>query len=77
VVPVAPVTVDHVDPPSVDSCHWTVGVGVPEAAALKLADCPAFTDWAVGWVVTTGAVATVNVTVLETSAGTVALHLAL
>jgi hypothetical protein len=36
-------------------CHWTVGVGVPLAAALKVAVCPALTTWLDGFNVTAGA----------------------
>ena len=58
VVPVAPATVVQVEP-LVDSCHWTVGAGVPVAAAVNEAAWPASTVWGVGWVVTTGATLTV------------------
>jgi hypothetical protein len=34
---VAPVMLIHTVPPSTDACHWTVGVGVPVAAAVKVA----------------------------------------
>src|SRR5665213_4208962 len=44
----------QVAPPSVDTCHWTVGTGLPEAAAVKVASWPAVTLWLVGAVVTTG-----------------------
>jgi hypothetical protein len=36
------------------TCHWTIGVGVPEAAVAKVAVPPAVTVWFAGWVVTTG-----------------------
>ena len=42
------------------TCHWTVGVGVPLAAAVKLTEAPALTAWLLGLVVTTGAVSTVK-----------------
>ena len=32
-------------------CHFTVGVGVPEAAAVNVAVAPAVAVWLVGWVV--------------------------
>src|SRR3954453_14716511 len=47
----------NVAPPSMDACHWTVGGGVPEAAAVKLNGRPAVTVWSDGFVVTTGATA--------------------
>lgn len=40
VVEVAPGTSVNVTPPSVLTCHCTVGAGEPVAAALKDADCP-------------------------------------
>ena len=50
-------------------CHFTVGVGVPEAAAVKVAVLPALAVWLVGWVVMDGAEFTVNVaTFVATSA---------
>jgi hypothetical protein len=42
-------------PPSVLTCHCTVGAGVPLAAAVKLTLFPAATAWFVGFVVTVGA----------------------
>jgi hypothetical protein len=36
-------------------CHCTVGVGFPLTAAVKLAVCPAVTDWLVGCVLIVGA----------------------
>ncbi len=55
VVLVAPGTGENVVPPSVETCHCTVGVGNPLAAASKLASCPANTDTLVGCVVMDGA----------------------
>jgi hypothetical protein len=43
VVEVAPPTLVNVVPPSVLTCHCTVGVGEPVAAAVKVAVCPAVT----------------------------------
>jgi hypothetical protein len=43
VVEAAPETLLNVAPPSVLTCHCTVGVGVPVAAAVKLAVWPAVT----------------------------------
>ena len=51
---VAPVISVKVMPPSVLTCHCTVGVGVPLAAAVKVTGLPAVIVWLVGWVVTTG-----------------------
>ena len=47
----APVTFAHVVPASVDTCHWTVSVGEPDAAALNEAVELAATLWLAGWVV--------------------------
>src|SRR5437660_649193 len=47
-------------PPSVLTCHCTVGAGVPLAAAVKVALLPAHTVWPVGWVVMPGAALTVR-----------------
>src|SRR5215472_5632143 len=52
----APGTLTKVDPPSVLTCHCTVGVGAPEAAAMNIAVCPAFTVWLDGFVMMVGAV---------------------
>ena len=43
VVEVAPETLLNVPPPSVLTCHCTVGVGEPVAAAVKVAAWPAVT----------------------------------
>mgnify|MGYP001598470314 CR=1 FL=1 len=48
---VAPLMLDQLPPPFVLTCHWAVGVGLPVAAAVKLAWSPAFTVWLSGWVV--------------------------
>ena len=42
------------------TCHWTVGVGVPLAAATKLAVDPKLTDAFVGCWVTLGAARVFN-----------------
>ena len=60
---VAPVMSAKVTPPSVLTCHCTVGVGVPLAAAVKVTGVPAVMVWLVGSVVTTGATAAVTVSV--------------
>jgi hypothetical protein len=39
-VDVAPEMFDHVLPPFTESCHCTVGVGLPLAAAVKVSACP-------------------------------------
>ena len=43
VVLVAPAMSDQLDPPLVLTCHCTVGVGLPEAAAVNVAVWPALT----------------------------------
>ena len=50
---VAPVIFVHVVPVGLD-CHWTVGVGAPVAAEVKLAFVPAHIAWDAGCVVTAG-----------------------
>jgi len=55
VVLVAPLMLVQVVPPSLLTCHCTVGVGVPLAAAVKEAGPPAVTVWLLGWVVMAGA----------------------
>ena len=47
---------DQVTPPSVDTCHWTVGDGAPEAAALKEYVVPTSTVESTGFVDTVGTV---------------------
>jgi hypothetical protein len=42
-------------PPLALTCHCTVGVGLPVAAAVNVALDPAVTVWLTGFVVTTGA----------------------
>jgi hypothetical protein len=41
-------------PSLTDTCHSTVGAGVPLAAALKVAVWPAYTLWLSGFVVMAG-----------------------
>jgi hypothetical protein len=60
VAEVAPAMSAHVVP-LVLTCHCTVGVGEPLAAAMKLAVDPEVTVRLVGCVVTAGTVCTVNV----------------
>ena len=40
---VAPAMSVNVTPPSVETCHWTVGAGSPVADAVNVADCPVMT----------------------------------
>jgi hypothetical protein len=47
-------TLDHERPLLVEYCHCTVGVGVPDAAALNEAVDPAATVTLTGWLVTAG-----------------------
>src|SRR5213594_3307793 len=56
VVEVAPEMLPKVMPPSVLTCHCTVGVGEPVAAAVKVAVWPAVTVWFTGCVVMVGGV---------------------
>jgi hypothetical protein len=63
VAPVPPVTGLKLDPPFVETCHWTVGVGEPDAAALNETGLPNATVWLIGSVVITGALVAVVVTV--------------
>ena len=58
---VAPGTSVKVVPPSVDTCHCTVGAGLPVAAAVKVTDWPWSTSWPEGFAATVGAVSTVSV----------------
>src|SRR6266581_917849 len=55
VVRVAPAILLKLTPPSVLTCHWTVGAGVPVAAAVNEAVCPAVIVRLDGDVVTAGA----------------------
>src|SRR6266478_4663956 len=61
VVEVAPETLLNVTPPSVLTCHCTVGVGEPVAAAVKVAVWPAVTVWLPGCAVMVAEVFTVSV----------------
>ncbi len=45
-----------------DTCHCTVGVGVPVAAAVKVAVPPTRAVWSVGWVLICGWVGALTVT---------------
>ena len=58
---VAPVKFVNVVPPFVLTCHCTVGVGVPVAAAVNVAFAPAATVALVGLVVIVGAEVRVSV----------------
>ena len=57
-VEVAPERLPYEVPPLVLTCHCTPGVGVPLAAAVKLAELPAVTVWLLGFWVTLGAAST-------------------
>src|SRR2546422_889009 len=61
VVAVAPGMSVKVPPPSVLSCHCTVGAGRPLAADVNVAVLPAHAVWGVGWAVTDGGTFTVRV----------------
>jgi hypothetical protein len=61
VVEVAPLTLLNVAPPSVLTCHCTVGVGVPVAAAVKLVVAPTVSVSLVGFPVIAGGTFTVTV----------------
>ena len=65
VVLVAPTMLLKVVPPSVDTCHWTVGDGEPEALAVKLASEPAHTVVFAGVPVIAGATFTVSVAAFD------------
>ena len=65
VVDVAPVKFVNVVPPFVLTCHCTVGVGVPVAAAVNVAFAPAATVTLVGLVVITGAAVIVSEAAVE------------
>src|SRR5437899_3145743 len=54
VVEVAPETLLNVTPLSVLTCHCTVGVGEPVAAAVKVAVWPVVTVWFAGCMVIVG-----------------------
>jgi hypothetical protein len=66
---VAPAMSVNVFPPSVDTCHWMVGVGSPVAAAVNVAAAPAEAVWFVGWAVTNGTVPTWKFTGSDVCAG--------
>jgi hypothetical protein len=59
VVEVAPDIVVNVTPALVETLHWTLGVGLPVTAALKLAFDPALTLAFEGLLVTSGALGAV------------------
>src|SRR2546425_1909256 len=68
VVEVAPETLLNVMPPSVLTCHCTVGVGEPVAAAVKVAVWPAITVCLAGCVVIVGGVGQVTKTLAAVAA---------
>ena len=61
---VAPALSVKLIPPSVLTCHWTVGAGLPLAVAVKLADPPAHKLRFAGLVVTVGGLLIATVVVL-------------
>ena len=64
VVEVAPEMSAQSTPPLVLTCHLTVGVGVPLAAAVNVAVLPLTTVWLEGLCVIAGAIAGTNSTEL-------------
>src|SRR5262245_59182067 len=62
---VAPGMSLNVAPPLALTCHCTVGVGAPEADAVKVTELPSPTVWFAGWPVITGGATTVLFTVEE------------
>jgi hypothetical protein len=57
----------QLEPPLVETCHCTDGVGLPDAVAVNDTGAPAVTVLLVGFVVTTGALWTVSVAALLTT----------
>ena len=76
VVEVAPAIFVNVAPPLMLCCHCTVGVGVPLAAAVNVAVCPAFTVWFTGFCVIAGPAVTVNVAAVVVADPTVFVNTA-
>ncbi len=64
VVLVWPTRFLYVAPPSVDSCHWTVGAGFPEALEVKIASWLSCAKTSAGCCVTSGFEFTVSVAAL-------------
>ena len=54
----------QLEPPLLETCHCTDGVGLPDAAAVNDTGAPAVTVLLAGFAVTTGALWTVNVAAL-------------
>ena len=63
----------QVAPPSVETCHWYVGAGVPLAATMNDVFEPADTVWLAGCVVIAGARLTVNVAAFDVAEPTLLL----
>src|SRR5258708_981923 len=76
VADVAPLMSGKEPPPLVLTFDWTVGVGLPLAAAVKLALAPALAVWLLGCVMTTGAVLTVSVAALVVTLPTLLVNTA-
>ncbi len=76
VLPASVVSLLQVLPPSVDTCHWTVGAGLPDAAAVNVAVWPTGVVTLAGCVVTVGAKSTVSVAGLVVAAAAVFVNTA-
>ena len=76
VVVIAPATLLKLAPPFVLNCHCTVGAGVPDAAAVNVAVCPALTVASVGFCVIAGAWVTVSVAAVVVAEPTVLVNTA-
>jgi len=72
VVETAPPTFVNELPPLVETCHWTVGVGDPDAEALNDAGDPEATDSLVGEDVMEGALVDTVVVTVNVAAAVVA-----
>ena len=66
----------QVEPPSVLTCHCTLGVGLPVAEAVKETEWPAVTVWLVGLEVTMGAYRTVSVALAVVTVPTLLMNTA-
>jgi hypothetical protein len=65
VVEVAPGRSLNIVPPSLLSCHWTVGFGLPLAAAVNVAVAPSQRVLSVGFALTAGTVFKLSVAGLD------------
>ena len=64
---IAPGMLANVTPLSVLTCHCTVGLGAPLAAAVNVALVPVFTAWLAGCSVTTGALSPLDTVVVASA----------